>query len=252
MRVTSGQKYQQNSYCNTNPTSSGVQLECSKTKTPSRAFWFVASASRFSSHGKKLVHVLPLWPCAANNDNEEPCKIQSWPLYTLKSMITSTWLPFKWHWRRDTEILKYNVNLQQKYAKKKKRKEKKNKDMFWRGWAQLTCARVDRWDILFRLTRCWKKLPFFSERLASILPPHSRWENTNLRSANSGTVVLLWPPARTSCSAWSSKAWHLCHGPVCCQWLGDNCCRFIIERNSSTFENASIHFLQKVQREDWY
>lgn len=25
--------------------------------------------------------------------------------------------------------------------------------------------------------------------------PHSRWENTNLRSANSGTVVLLWPPA---------------------------------------------------------
>lgn len=49
-------------------------------------------------------------------------------------------------------------------------------------------AREDRWDILFRLTRCWKKLPLFSERLASIspLPPGGK----QLRI--SGTVVLLW------------------------------------------------------------
>lgn len=39
-----------------------------------------------------------------------------------------------------------------------------------------------------------RSCPFF--RAACIFScPHSRWENSNLRSANSGTVVLLWPPA---------------------------------------------------------
>lgn len=183
--LTSGQNYQQSSYCKTNPTSSGVQLECSMTETPSWAHWFVASVPRFSSHGVTgacFVFLLPM--------KKSPAGIQEVSTQTPRSATR--------HWN--------NVNLQQKYAKII------IKDLFRVNKHSGRRALEDRWDILFRLTRCWKKLPLFQSGLHLFPPPPPspplEVENTNLRSVYSGTVVLLWPPA-----VWSNTAWHHHH---CC------------------------------------
>lgn len=98
-------------------------------------------------------------------------------------------------------------------------KEKKKKDVDKHSGRR---AREDRWDILFRLTRCWKKLPFFRAACIYFFFPPLKVENTNFRSVYSGTVVLLWPPA-----VWSDAAWHHRHCPVGCRWLVDSCCLFI-------------------------
>lgn len=151
--LTSGQNYQQSSYCKTNPTSSGVQLECSMTETPSWAHWFVASVPRFSSHGVTgacFVFLLPM--------KKSPAGIQEVSTQTPRSATR--------HWN--------NVNLQQKYAKII------IKDLFRVNKHSGRRALEDRWDILFRLTRCWKKLPLFQSGLHLFPPPPhplpSRWK----------------------------------------------------------------------------
>lgn len=82
------------------------------------------------------------------------------------------WLPFRRQpdRRKDTEnwntMWIYNKNMQQQ---KKKKKERKLKTCFDVDKHSGRCAREDRWDILFKLTRRWKKLPFV--RAACIYPP---------------------------------------------------------------------------------
>lgn len=74
-------------------------------------------------------------------------------------MITA-WLRFRRHpdRQRDTEnrntmwIYKENMQKERNYLKKRK--------CFDVDKHSGRCAREDRWDILFRLTRRWKKLPF--------------------------------------------------------------------------------------------
>lgn len=163
----------------------------------------------FPSRGEKL--------CAlSSRSGVQPCRTSGVsPLYT--SIAADEVFFFPPRLRRGEETtrkLRYNETLQQQQQqnKKKERKimqeRKGNKDVFWRGRARRgRRAREDRWDILFRLTSCWKKLPLFQSGLHLFFFPPSRWrgkknkktktnkQTKNFRSVNSGTGVLLWPPA---------------------------------------------------------
>lgn len=137
--VTSGQNHQQSSYCKIkNPTSSDAQLECWMTKIcPSRDRWFVASL--FFARRR---------PPAANTDNEEPCRnpeVNHRPLFKIcdhRRVASQFWTTPRSAKRH--EKLKYTVNLQQKYAKKKttKKIKKQSRDVFSfkRGQAQRTAC----------------------------------------------------------------------------------------------------------------
>ena len=145
-RVTSGQNYQQSSYCKTHPTSSGIQLECSMTKTPSRAHWFLASrffllhmARRslrvFSSSCDHVQLTVTMKDFRGNHSS-----------FFFFFTITIMWLRFKStlglaERHRKTEIIQCEFTT--KYAATtttKKKKKQEQKLTCWRGQAQRTAC----------------------------------------------------------------------------------------------------------------
>lgn len=150
-RVTSGQNYQQSSYCKTHPTSSGIQLECSVTKTPSRAHWFLASRFFFLHMARRSLRCFfsLLWPCAADDDDEEPCRISEVTTPHFDSFfffffpITIMWLRFKStlglaERHRKNEIIQ--CEFTKKICDKKKKKKQEQKLTLWRGQARRTAC----------------------------------------------------------------------------------------------------------------
>lgn len=108
-------------------------------------------------------------------------------------------------------------------------------------------AREDRWDILLRLTRCWKKLLFlfFPEWLASVsfppLPPF-RWKTTS----DQLTVALSSYSDRqlNLRSAWSSMTSAPLHGLP--SVIGRQLLHIYQRTSEQMLENASISCLAKV------
>lgn len=151
-RVTSGQNYQQSSYCKTHPTSSGIQLECSMTKTPSRAHWFLASRFFFLHMARRSLRCFfpLLWPCAADDDDEEPCRISEvttphFDSFFFFSPITIMWLRFKStlglaERHRKNEIIQCEFTKKICNDKKKKKENQEQKLTLWRGQARRTAC----------------------------------------------------------------------------------------------------------------
>lgn len=154
-----------------NPTSSDAQLECWMTKIcPGGA---ADSLHPFSSRGDVLLQLKPTM--------KNPAGIQRLTtVHFLKKIYDHRRVAFRFRTTprsaKRREKLKYTVNLQQKYAKKKTtKKEKQFETCFLLNVDKHSGrrAREDRWDILLRLTRCWKKLlfSFFQSGLHLFLPP---------------------------------------------------------------------------------
>lgn len=182
-----------------NPTSSDAQLECWMTKTALEGAADLLHP--FSSHGDVGETFSSCSRAQLKLTMKSPAGIQRLTtVHFLKSMITALWLfDFRRHPRSAKRHgkLKYTVNLQQKYAKRKKKTNKiETCFLSKRGQAQRT---VCSWGQMGHSAPTDPMLEevalFFQSGLHLFLPPSTVEVENNFRSVNSGTVVLLWPSA---------------------------------------------------------